>query len=164
MKKKEEKKIMKEIKIPTVRKSMTIHFPTYARLGDSGADVRSRVLCDIPPGESRLIPTGLCVAVPEGYELQIRPRSGLALNHGVTVLNTPVTIDSGYRGEIGIILINHGKDTFLVRPETSISQLVLVKVEKAKFVEVETLPESERGEGGFGSTDAKIVGGESIAE
>lgn len=129
-----------------------IGLPDYAHPYDAGADLRSRISCVIEPAEAKLVPTGIRVAVPQGYELQVRPRSGLALKHGVTVLNTPGTVDSGYRGEVGVILINHGLEPFMVKRGDRIAQLVLARVETASYVAVESLPESERGDGGFGST------------
>lgn len=102
-----------------------------------------------------MIPLGIMVAIPEGYEIQVRPRSGLALKHGVTVLNAPGTIDSGYRNEVGAILINHSVETFVVHPGERICQLVLAKVEEIAWVEVDELPESERGLGGFGHTGGR---------
>jgi dUTP pyrophosphatase len=107
---------------------------------------------EIEPSESRLIPTGLCVEIPEGYEAQIRPRSGLAFRHGITILNTPGTVDSDYRGEIGIILINHGKDAFTVRRGDRVAQLVFCSVCEPVFEEVDKLADSGRGPGGFGHT------------
>lgn len=106
----------------------------------------------ILPGGRALIPTNLRVAVPEGYEIQVRPRSGLALKNGITVLNTPGTIDADYRGEIGVILINHGTEPFTIHADDRIGQLVLNKVEKIEWQHVDALPETTRGEGGFGST------------
>jgi dUTP pyrophosphatase len=128
--------------------------PSPASAGSSGVDLLACVdeAVEIPPHQYRLIPTGLCVEIPEGYEAQIRPRSGLALRHGITILNSPGTIDSDYRGEIGIILINHSEDTFTVRRGDRIAQLVLCAVFKAVFEEVDRLDESTRGAGGFGHT------------
>jgi len=128
--------------------------PTYSSKEASGADIRSANREDIliPSGESKLIPTSLRVEIPTGYEIQIRPRSGLALKNQITVLNTPGTIDSDYRGEIGVILINHGKERFIVKPKMRIAQLVLSPVTRAKYVIVETLTATGRGEGGFGHT------------
>ena len=117
---------------------------------DVRAAVEERVT--VGPGEVRLIPTGLKLAVPRGYEVQVRPRSGLALKHGVTVLNAPGTIDSDYRGEVGVILANLGKEPFTVERGMRIAQLVVAPVERAKIVEVEALPPTDRGEGGFGSS------------
>lgn len=115
-------------------------------------DVVSAVDVAIPAGGRGLVPTGLAVAVPEGYELQLRPRSGLALKHGVTLPNTPATIDSDYRGELQVILINHGSEPFVIHRGDRIAQALVQKVEPVEFVEVAVLPESGRGAGGFGST------------
>jgi dUTP pyrophosphatase len=106
----------------------------------------------LDPGERRLIPTGIAIALPAGYEAQVRPRSGLALKHGVTLLNTPGTVDADYRGEIGVIMINLGNKPFVVRDGDRIAQLVIHQVMHAELEEVEELPESTRGEGGFGHT------------
>jgi dUTP pyrophosphatase len=107
------------------------------------------------PGERALIPTGIALALPDGCEAQIRPRSGLALKHGVTLVNTPGTIDPDYRGEIGVILINHGADPFTVHPGDRIAQMLFARFERADLVEVEELEETARGEGGFGHTGVK---------
>lgn len=126
--------------------------PKYATEESAGADVKANVDQDIviQPGESTLIPTGIKTEIPAGYEIQVRPRSGLALKHGITVLNTPGTIDSDYRGEIGVILINHSKVPFTVTRYMRIAQLVFAKVAKADFKMAEALELSARGEGGFG--------------
>jgi dUTP pyrophosphatase len=105
--------------------------------------------------ERRLIPTGLHIALPEGYEAQVRPRSGLALKHGLTVLNSPGTIDADYRGEIGVVLVNLSQDDFVVNDGERIAQLVIARYEQATLVTVETLDETERGEGGYGHTGVK---------
>lgn len=128
--------------------------PEYASEGAAGADVRAHLTQPhiIPPRKSALIPTGLRFEIPRGYEIQIRPRSGLALKQQVTVLNTPGTIDADYRGEVKIILINHGEKEFVVQPGMRIAQLVVAPALKARFVKVESLAESGRGGGGFGHT------------
>ncbi len=126
--------------------------PFYANNGDAGLDLFSIEEREINPGETVLIKTGIAIELPEGYESQIRPRSGLALKNSITVLNTPGTIDSGYRGEIGVILINHGKIKFIVKKKTKIAQMVINKYEKINFEEVNKLADSKRSEGGFGST------------
>lgn len=128
--------------------------PTYASHGAAGADVKAYIkdAIVIPPGTSKLIPTGLRVAIPQGYEIQVRPRSGLALKDQVTVLNTPGTIDSDYRGEVGVILINHGKQDFIVKPGMRIAQLVIAPVILGHFVITQELTETVRGAGGFGHT------------
>ena len=128
--------------------------PAYATSLSAGADLLAAIdrPVTIAPGARALIATGIALAVPPGYEAQVRPRSGLALKHGVTVLNTPGTIDADYRGEIGVILINHGSDDFVVERGMRIAQLVIAEVVTAAWTVVEELPESGRGEGGFGST------------
>jgi dUTP pyrophosphatase len=128
--------------------------PSYASSGASGADVKAFIKDEIVifPGTAQLIPTGLRMEIPEGYEIQVRPRSGLALKHQLTVLNTPGTIDSDYRGEVGVILMNHGKENFIVKPGMRIAQLVLTPVLQANFVVAEELVASKRGTGGFGHT------------
>lgn len=126
--------------------------PAYAREGDAGMDLRSIAELELPPGGHALVPTGLAMELPEDCEAQVRPRSGLALKHGVTVLNSPGTIDSGYRGEIGVILINHGKEAFKIARGERIAQLVIATVARAEVVEVEELSSTGRGSGGFGST------------
>ena len=115
-------------------------------------DIVSAVEAVIAPGARALVPTGLSVAVPKGYELQLRPRSGLALKHGITLPNTPATIDSDYRGELQVILINHGSEPFVIHRGDRIAQALVQKVEPVEFVEVAELPPSGRGAGGFGST------------
>jgi len=107
------------------------------------------------PGERALVPTGLALEIPAGYEAQVRPRSGLALRHGISLVNSPGTIDADYRGEVGIILINHGKEPFTVEPGERIAQLVFARFERAVFQEVQELGETERGSGGFGHTGTK---------
>jgi dUTP pyrophosphatase len=126
--------------------------PRYASEFASGADLKSAVFATLEPGEYGLIPTGLRLAIPQGMEGQVRPRSGLAMKHGITVLNAPGTIDADYRGEIKVLLINHGKAPFSVSPGDRIAQIVFAPVVKADFCYVETLEESLRGAGGFGST------------
>ena len=130
--------------------------PTYATPGAAGLDLMAAVAADapvtLPPGGRALVPTGIALALPIGFEAQIRPRSGLALRHGVTVLNTPGTIDSDYRGEIQIILINHAKESFTVTRGMRIAQMVLAEVVKAKLEAVDNLDGTRRGSGGFGHT------------
>jgi dUTP pyrophosphatase len=129
--------------------------PIYSTLLAAGADARAAIAhpLTIAPGASALVPIGVKVAIPEGYEIQVRPRSGHALKSQVTVLNTPGTIDADYRGEIGVILINHGKEPFVVAPKMRIAQLVLASVCKAEFV-LQEMSATQRGEGGFGHTGA----------
>jgi len=130
--------------------------PAYETLGSAGLDIRAAVPQDGPvmlvPGMRDMIPTGLSVAIPDGYEIQMRPRSGLAAKHGITCLNSPGTIDSDYRGELKVILINHGSEPFVIRRGERIGQMVLAPVTRLEWALVETLPETERGSGGFGST------------
>jgi len=129
--------------------------PKYMTAGAAGMDVCANIGDDviIRPGDYALIPTGVRIALPDGYEAQARPRSGLALKYGVTVLNSPGTIDSDYRGEVCVLLINHGKDEFVVKRGERIAQLVISKVEKINWEIVGSLDETDRGEGGYGSTD-----------
>ena len=131
--------------------------PQYATVQSAGMDLRANI--DEPvvlrPLERRLIPTGLHIALPPGYEAQVRPRSGLALKHGITVLNAPGTVDADYRGDIGVVLINLSNEDFIVNDGERIAQLVIACHETAEFVEVEVLSETERGEGGYGHTGVK---------
>ncbi|TXC90167.1 dUTP diphosphatase [Metabacillus litoralis] len=129
--------------------------PLQANKGDAGLDLYSNEEKVIMPGEAELISTGISIELPEGTEAQVRPRSGLALKHSVTVLNSPGTIDEGYRGEIKVILINHGKDEFKVEKHVRIAQMVIAPVPKVELVQVEELSGSARGEGGFGSSGLK---------
>jgi dUTP pyrophosphatase len=130
----------------------TARLPEYAHVGDAGLDVFSNIETVIAPGDSALIPTGLSIQLPPFTEAQIRPRSGLALKHQITVLNTPGTIDEGYRGEVGVILINHGKAPFAVTQGMKIAQMVVKPVVQVQVDEVTALELSTRGEKGFGST------------
>lgn len=143
----------KQIVIPTLAEEEA-ELPHYASTGAAGADVRAFIKEEkiLAPGTSCLIPTGLKFAIPEGFEIQVRPRSGLALKHQVTVLNTPGTVDADYRGELGVILINHGKEDFIVQPGMRIAQIVLASVVQADFVLSNELAETARGAGGFGHT------------
>ena len=129
-----------------------IPLPCYMTPHASGMDIHAAVAEDmvLNPGEAKLIPTGISIAIPEGFEGQVRPRSGLALRHGVSVLNTPGTIDADYRGEVGIILINHGKDPFVVKRGDRIAQLTVNKVYQARLELASDLTGTERNEGGFG--------------
>ncbi len=130
--------------------------PSYQTEGAAGADIRAAVPIDAPvtlsPGQSAMIPTGLTMAIPEGYEVQVRPRSGLAAKFGVTCLNTPGTVDWDYRGEVKVILINHGTEPFTVERGERIAQIIVAPVVQAAFTLAEELPTTVRGEGGFGST------------
>ena len=129
--------------------------PLFETPASAGMDVRSVIDAIIPPHGRILIPTGLFIAIPEGYEMQVRPRSGLALKKGITVLNTPGTIDADYTGEIGVILINQSNTPFIINDGDRIAQMVITKVEHPVFCEVEELTETERGDGGFGHTGVK---------
>ncbi len=131
--------------------------PAYATPSASGADIKAHIGSPVTilPGTTALIPTGIKVEIPSGYEIQVRPRSGLALKHALTVLNTPGTVDADYRGEICVILINHGKEPFTVEPNMRIAQLVLASVVQAEFIPLEALTTTQRGEGGFGHTGTK---------
>jgi dUTP pyrophosphatase len=126
--------------------------PARAHPGDAGLDLFAAVGVDIPAGETRLVGTGLAIELPPGTEGQIRPRSGLALRHGITVLNAPGTIDAGYRGEVGILLINHGRQAFRVRRGMKVAQLVVTPVVEVEVVEAGTLSDTARARDGFGST------------
>ena len=128
--------------------------PAYATEQSAGVDLKANIQEPIELGslERILIPTGLYIALPKGYEAQVRPRSGFALKHGITVLNTPGTIDADYRGEIGVILVNLSKDTFTINPGERIAQMVIAKHETVEWEEVESLDDTARGAGGFGST------------
>ena len=126
--------------------------PSYAHPSDAGMDVRSVEGLTIAPGKRALVPTGLVMLLPPGYEAQVRPRSGLALKSGVTVLNTPGTIDSGYRGEVGVILANFGETDFSVKKGDKIAQIVIAPVTQPTIEETDVVDETDRGAGGFGST------------
>jgi dUTP pyrophosphatase len=128
--------------------------PSRATAGAAGYDLASAEDGTLGPGERRLFSTGIAIAVPEGYECQLRPRSGLALRHGVTLPNTPATIDSDYRGELMVALVNLGAEPFAVARGMRIAQMVVARVERVTFEEVEQLPATGRGDGGFGSTGA----------
>ncbi len=126
--------------------------PAYAHPSDAGMDIRSIEDISLSPGERALVHTGLVVLLPPMYEAQVRPRSGLALKFGITVLNTPGTIDSGYRGEVGVILVNLGQEEFKVKKGDKIAQMVIAPVTQPQVVETEFIDRTDRGEGGFGST------------
>jgi dUTP pyrophosphatase len=133
--------------------------PSYATLGSAGLDLLAAIDTDveIPPSARAGVPCGIAIALPDGYEAQVRPRSGLALNHGITLLNAPGTIDSDYRGEIRAILINLGDAPFRVTRGMKIAQMIIAKHEQVEFAETEELPASDRGAGGFGSTGHKAA-------
>ena len=131
--------------------------PAYATVQSAGMDLRANI--DEPivlkPLERRLIPTGLHIALPAGYEAQVRPRSGLALKKGITVLNSPGTVDADYRGEVGVLLINLSQEDFVINDGERIAQMIIARHEQGDFIEVEVLDETERGEGGYGHTGVK---------
>ncbi len=139
-----------ELKVKKLTDNATI--PHYAHPGDAGLDLFSTQQTVIMPGESTMIKTGISIELPAGTEGQVRPRSGLALKHSITVLNTPGTIDEGYRGEVGVILINHGKEPFQITPGMKIAQLLIKPVLTVDVIAVDELSDSHRGTGGFGST------------
>lgn len=126
--------------------------PSYETAGASGADLKSKEDGILKPGERRLVKTGVFIELPAGYEAQVRPRSGLALKHGITMLNSPGTIDSDYRGEIGVIMINHGSEPFVYKKGDRIAQLVISKYSRVEFKNTLSLTETVRGAGGFGHT------------
>ncbi len=144
------------IKVPVINNS---HYdlPSYSTTQSSGLDLRANILEKIilAPFERKLIPTGLSISIPEGYEAQVRPRSGLSIKHGITVLNSPGTIDSDYRGDIGVIVINLSKESYTINPGDRVAQLVFSKYEKIEWGIVSELPDSNRGKSGFGSTGKK---------
>ena len=135
-----------------IKRAKDAKLPAYAHKGDSGVDLYATEDMMLEPMKIGLIPTGISIAIPEGYEAQIRPKSGLALNHGIAFVNSPGTIDSGYRGEVKIIAINLGAKPYHVEKGKKIAQMVFAKVEHANFLEVGTLDETARNHGGFGST------------
>lgn len=139
--------------VQIVRLDTGLPLPSYAHPGDAGADLRTTVDLTLAPGERALVPTGVAVALPDGFVALVHPRSGLAARHGLSIVNTPGTVDAGYRGEIKVLLINHDlTQTLTLARGDRIAQLVIQRFERARFVEVETLSESVRGAGGYGST------------
>ncbi len=143
------------IRITRLPEGEGLDLPDYQSEGAAGMDVRAAEDRMLQPGETALIPTGFAIAVPLGYEAQLRPRSGLALKHGVTLLNSPGTVDSDYRGPVGVILTNLGHEPFFINRGDRIAQMVIAKVERAQFELVESLDDTERGAGGFGSSGVK---------
>jgi dUTP pyrophosphatase len=145
-----------EVAVKVLSHGRGLPLPAYETQHAAGMDLRAAVAEDAPltlhPGDRRPVPTGLAIAIPPGFEGQVRPRSGLALRHGVTCLNSPGTVDADYRGEVMVILINHGPENFVVRRGERIAQLLISPVAQATWREVETLDETQRGAGGFGST------------
>jgi len=134
--------------------AVPVPLPSYQTSGSAGLDLHAALAepVTLAPGCRQLVPTGLALAIPQGYEGQVRPRSGLALKHGLSMVNSPGTIDSDYRGQVAVILINHGTEPFTVKPLDRIAQLVITRVEHAELQLVESLDETERGAGGYGST------------
>ena len=144
---------MANLQVLITRLDPSIPLPIYAKSGDAGADIVTRIDVTLQPGERALVPTGIAIALPDGYVALVHPRSGLAIKHGVTMVNAPGTVDAGYRGELQCIMINHDpKEAITFHKGDRIAQLVIQKVERAEFVEVKDLPGSGRGVGGFGST------------
>lgn len=143
-----------QVQFRRVRDNHDLALPSYQTALSAGLDLRADVREDVrlKPGERTLVPTGLAMQIPAGFEGQVRPRSGLALKNGVALVNAPGTIDADYRGEIGVILINHGQDEFVIRRGDRIAQLVICPVIQAEIIEVDALETSDRGSGGFGST------------
>ncbi|MBV6421900.1 MAG: Deoxyuridine 5'-triphosphate nucleotidohydrolase [Ignavibacteriaceae bacterium] len=144
-----------EIKFKRLRKELIhIPLPSYATRGSAGLDIYAALEkpMNITKGSIEMVPTNISVEIPEGFEIQVRPRSGLAAKHGIGILNSPGTIDSDYRGEIKIIIINLGKEDFVIQPAERIAQLIVSKVYTAKFIETDELNNTSRGEGGFGHT------------
>lgn len=147
---------MTTVRVERLPHAEGLPLPAYETSGSAGMDLRAAVADAAPitlaPGARALVPTGLKIALEPGYEAQVRPRSGLALKHGITCLNSPGTIDSDYRGEVGVILINHGQEPFVIRRGERIAQMVIAQHEQARMFEVEALDDTARGAGGFGST------------
>jgi dUTP pyrophosphatase len=134
--------------------AIQVPLPAYQTSGSAGLDLCAALpeALQLAPGERRLIPTGLSFEIPEGHEGQVRPRSGLALKHGISIVNSPGTIDSDFRGEVGIVLINHGQEPYVIEPLSRIAQIVIARVEQVQIEEAESLTETSRGAGGYGST------------
>ena len=144
---------MTNLQVLITRLDPTLPLPKYSKGGDAGADIYTRIEITLAPGERALVPTGIAIALPDGYAALVHPRSGLAIKHGVTMVNAPGTVDAGYRGELQCILINHDpKESVTFHHGDRIAQLVFQKVERVEFIEVSDLPGSGRGDGGFGST------------
>jgi len=142
-----------DLDISVVRLDPDLPLPSYAHPGDAGADLQTTVDVTLAPGERALVPTGISIALPEGYVALVHPRSGLAARYGLSIVNTPGTVDSGYRGEIKVLLINHDPvETVTLSRGDRIAQLVVQRFERARFVDVGVLPETARGAGGYGST------------
>lgn len=138
--------------IPLLKLDVDLPTPSHSHPGDAGTDLFARVDTVLEPGERQMVPTGVAIALPDGFAGLVTPRSGLAMGHGIGVVNGPGLVDSGYRGELKVILINHGDEPFKITRGERIAQLVVVPYQVQNFIEVEELPGSTRGEGGFGST------------
>ena len=145
---------MADVEVLIATTDPEVPLPRYSHPGDAGADITTRVAVTLAPGERRTVPTGIRIALPHGYAAFVHPRSGLAAKHGVTVLNAPGTIDEDYRGEVKVILINLGAEDFTVRRGDRIAQMVIAPVTRGAFEEVDSLDDTARGTGGFGSTGA----------
>jgi dUTP pyrophosphatase len=144
---------MAHVQVLITRLDSSVPLPSYAKGGDAGADLTTRIDFTLAPGERQLVPTGIAIALPDGYVALVHPRSGLAIKAGITLVNAPGTVDAGYRGEISCILINHDRfESISFKKGDRIAQLVIQKVERADFIELSELPGSGRGSGGFGST------------
>ena len=141
---------MIKVKIKKIKSNAIV--PSYVHDGDSGVDLYSTEDYELKPGDRALVSTGLQIAMPHGFEAQVRPKSGLALQHGISIVNTPGTVDSNYRGEIGVIVINLGQQNYKIEKGKKIAQMVFTKVEQVQFEVVNELDETKRGMGGFGST------------
>ncbi|CAB4832345.1 MAG: dUTP diphosphatase [Actinobacteria bacterium] len=144
---------MAHVQVLITRLDSSVPLPSYAKGGDAGADLTTTIDFTLAPGERQLVPTGIAIALPDGYVALVHPRSGLAIKAGITLVNAPGTVDAGYRGEISCILINHDRsESISFKKGDRIAQLVIQKVERADFIELSQLPGSGRGSGGFGST------------
>ncbi len=144
---------MTDLDVQIVRLDRGLPLPAYAHPGDAGADLHSTVDVTLAPGERALVPTGIALALPDGFVALVHPRSGLASRHGLSIVNTPGTVDAGYRGEIKVLLVNHDRqESVTLHRGDRIAQLLIQRFERARFLEVDALPDSERGAGGYGST------------
>ena len=141
-----------EIQVKRLNNGANLPLPSYESAGAAGMDICAAEAVNLRPGRRAMVATGFAFAIPVGYEVQVRPRSGLAAKHGITVLNTPGTIDSDYRGEVKVILINHGDEDFAIKIGDRIAQIVVAPVTQAAMTQVDVLDDTERGAGGFGST------------
>lgn len=146
---------MDKVTVKFVKLSETAIVPEYKTTGAAGMDLSADMDVELAPGKRCLVKTGIAIILPEGYEAQVRPRSGLALKQGITCLNSPGTVDSDYRGDVGVILVNHSDVTVKVSKGDRIAQLIVAKVSRAELIQVKTLDQTDRGENGFGSTGIK---------